>query len=317
MYRLTGLTFCLLEMGAVLAQPLELQYRFVKGQTESYHFTAKGQGQSLLRGLPGEQSQELTASFHLQGDVTWTVANLSAEGVASLALGIESLEVNGEVAGQAWKWKLATKAPDPALPMLFLKVKPNGWSIDEKANLQDILPNLPPVLQNLRLLLGHLALRPLPLPDRPVKAGETWEQVHRMELPYLDSEPTSLALIYQWQGFKSVNGQRCVRIYSTGEVVRENRTVPFAPWAGQPAQTVDLTVDRLRQTFSETAYFAPRPGRLERRQWKADFELMARAAVPAPNSDHQESDQQEVEATVIWHIEGTLMRRNRAESREP
>lgn len=296
--------------GAPAGTPaLELQHRFGEGQTYSYHLTARGQGRTLLQGLPGEQTLELPASFTLQGEVSWKVEKTNPQGVADLLLRLESLEAQGEVAGQGWHWELEAQGQTPTTPpALSLQVKPNGEVIAEKGDLAAALPGLPAVLRNLPLWLRHIALRPLPLPDRPVKPGETWEQVHRLEVPYLASAPLSLSLACRWQGFKTVNGQRCASVHASGEGVWEDGTVSFAPWPDRPEEAVDLALTRLRQALSETAYFASQPGRLERRQWQAGFELAATAAVPAPNGSPQQ-----VRVTVSWQISGTLMRRNTAE----
>jgi hypothetical protein len=295
------------------APTLELRHRFGEGQTHSYHLTASGQGRTLLQGLPGEPSLELPASFTLQGEVTWKVEKTWPPGGADLRLCLEALEVHGEVAGQGLNWTLPAEAQGPSTPpTFFLKVKPNGEVIEEKEESAAALQGLPAVLRNLPLFLRHIALRPLPLPARPVKPGETWEQVHPLELPYLASDPPSLRLTYRWQGFQRINGQRCAAIHSTGEGGRENGTVPLAPWPDRPTQTVELNLTRLRQTLSETAYFALQPGRLEHRQWQADFELAATAAVPTPNGP-----QQQVGVAVSWQIRGTLRRRNPAAPRAP
>jgi hypothetical protein len=187
--------------------------------------------------------------------------------------------------------------------------------MDEKGGLPAALQSLPPALQGVRLLLRHVALTPLPFPNRPVEVGEAWEQEHLLELPYLESAPTPLRLTYRWQDFtKTVNGQRCASIRVTGEAVREDVTVPFAPWPARPTRTVDLTVDKLRQTFDETCYFAPKAGRLERRQWETDFDLTATATVPTPPPDPgwSEGGEQDVGVKVTWNVTGTLMRRNTA-----
>jgi len=123
----------------------------------------------------------------------------------------------------------------------------------------DVAEVKPDTLVLATALAGDLAWV-LPLPDNPIKVGDSWSQKAKASLP--NDQIAEGAITYALLGFERVGGEQVARIGIKGSAKASSVSLTVAGEAGNPDTTGKVTVDEFTQEIEGTATFLVNKGRL-------------------------------------------------------
>jgi len=258
---------------------IKLAYKFTRGQPMVQVSDARAEGQLTVE---ENGKQKLLVPLALKANSTFSarVTQVRPDGTATLKGSLVSMSVDckqGDHAGstRAKDGKVMMTAdgeemPDPATarnlfrPITF-RLTSLGIGPDDKEPGSlgfvkiDVAEVKPDTLVLATALAGDLAWV-LPLPDNPIKVGDSWSQKAKASLP--NDQIAEGAITYALLGFERVGGEQVARIGIKGSAKASSVSLTVAGEAGNPDTTGKVTVDEFTQEIEGTATFLVNKGRL-------------------------------------------------------